>query len=377
MVLCIIEGKHRKAEAMKKKKREIFLAGLLVALLAGCGADKGAESVSEEPEADSKEEIWLPDEEGEKGKYTDVSGLTAEPGTHIALVLKNLESSYWKAVREGAEQAVERINGELGYSGEDQVYLTVDGTKGEEEEAVDTQINTLDALLAENPGALCLAAVDMQSCQAQMEAARESEIPVVILDSGIDSELVAAVCMTDNRTAAKEAARQLCGRLGQEGQVAVISYSRRTETSEQRVQGFLQEVQENHPEVQVMEILYEEEDQTAGELWLQLREAYPDLDGLFCTSSTVTLQVLDELEDEEQLEIVSFDADQRQLEAIEEGKLSGTICQNPRGMGYAAVAAALRAMAGETLDRHIDTGYQWVDRQLLQQQTGENYLYDE
>ena len=29
-------------------------------------------------------------EEGEKGKYTDVSGLTAEPGTHIALVLKNL-----------------------------------------------------------------------------------------------------------------------------------------------------------------------------------------------------------------------------------------------------------------------------------------------
>ena len=129
--------------------------------------------------------------------------MNPRPGTHLALVLKDLSTPYWKAVQEGAEQAVEEINEELGYTGEEKVYATIDGVEGEGGDAVDAQINTLDAVLAENPAALCLAAIDMQSCEAQMETAAESEIPVVILDSGIESELVAASCMTDNRAAGR------------------------------------------------------------------------------------------------------------------------------------------------------------------------------
>ena len=57
------------------------------------------------------------------------------------------------------------------------------------------------------------------------------------------------------------------------------------------------------------------------------------LTGLFCTSSTVAVQVLDNLAEEQKVEIVSFDADKEQLKAVRDGRLAGTICQNPRGMG--------------------------------------------
>ena len=363
---------------MMKRRTEIFLTGLLTVILMGCGENADPVSVSgrsgeESPEEDS---IELPLEEGKKQKYMDVQGLNPRPGTHLALVLKDLSTPYWKAVQEGAEQAVEEINEELGYTGEEKVYATIDGVEGEGGDAVDAQINTLDAVLAENPAALCLAAIDMQSCEAQMETAAESEIPVVILDSGIESELVAASCMTDNRAAAAEAADRLCREIGEKGQVAVLSYSKRTATSQQRVQGFLQKIQKEYPQVEVMDILYEDEEQTAAELWDQLRETYPDLDGLFCTSSTVTVRVLERQGEESGPVIVSFDAEEEQLEAIRDGRLAGTICQNPRGMGYASVAAALRAAEKKPVDRKIDTGYQWIDQKVLEKKESEKYLYD-
>ena len=43
-------------------------------------------------------------------------------------------------------------------------------------------------VLTENPVVVCLSAVDMSSCEAQLEAAQEDGIPVVMLDSGVKSD---------------------------------------------------------------------------------------------------------------------------------------------------------------------------------------------
>ena len=126
--------------------------------------------------------------------YTVVDGIPAEKGTYAAMVLKDLDNPYWKAVKEGAEQAVEDINSSLGYTGEDQVRLTVDGVRAAEAlegEDVDSQIDTIDAVLSENPNALCLAVIDRESCTAQLEAAAESDIPVILLDSGLKDQTAA------------------------------------------------------------------------------------------------------------------------------------------------------------------------------------------
>ena len=359
----------------------LFLAGILAAVLAGCSGAEGKTNPSDSTiEEENGEQVEMPKQHSAVD-YTVVDGIPAEKGTYVAMVLKDLDNPYWKAVKEGAEQAVEDINSSLGYTGEDQVRLTVDGVRAAEAlegENVDSQIDTIDAVLSENPNALCLAVIDRESCTAQLEAADESDIPVILLDSGLKDQTAAqaeAVCMTDNKKAAAEAAQRLCREMGERGQIAVFAHEESSGTSRERVDGFRMEVREKYPQAEIVNVSYETEE---GIPVKETLEQYPDLKGIFCTSGTVTREVLEQLEKagREDLLVAGFDADAELIEAMREGRLWGTICQNPRGMGYAAVTAALRASAGMPVDPSIDTGYVWLDQKNYREEKNQIYRYD-
>ena len=86
-------------------------------------------------------------------------------------------------VKKGMEDAVKEINKAYGYKKDDQITMTFEGPDNEED--VETQINTIDAVIAENPDVLCISASDMDSCEAQLEAAKENGIPVIAFDSNV------------------------------------------------------------------------------------------------------------------------------------------------------------------------------------------------
>ena len=46
--------------------------------------------------------------------YSNVDGLTLEPGTYISLIGKEDGTEYWKMVKKGAERAVSELNSALG-----------------------------------------------------------------------------------------------------------------------------------------------------------------------------------------------------------------------------------------------------------------------
>ena len=54
----------------------------------------------------------------------------------------------------------------------------------------------------------------------------------------------------------------------------------------------------------------------------------------------------------------------------------GTVTQNPYGLGYAAIVAAVRAIQGLPVDQKIDTGYQWLDKDTIDLETNQKYLYN-
>ena len=110
---------------------------------------------------------------------------------------------------------------------------------------------------------------------------------------------------------------------------------------------------------------------------LSLLEAHPHLKGIFCTNESMTEKMLDIALDLERddLKIVGFDAGEKQIKAIADGSEYGTVCQNPFGMGYASVVAALRAAAHQTVDAYIDPGYQWIDKSNMELEENQKYLY--
>lgn len=338
-----------------------------------------AEENPEENEGDLSEDLTMTVLKDQAGTidYTSLEELNPEPGSRIAVVIKNKKSAYWSVVKEGMDAAVKDLNEKMGYKGSDKITLSFDGPTDEAD--VDSQINIIDAVLAENPSVLCLAAIDMESCTAQLETASDNSIPVVILDSGVESELVDAVCATDNYAAGAEAARRLAESIEGKGQIAVLSHVETSETSMKRIAGFTEELQKNYTEIEIVNVSYENEDSSLSEMAEAVLKLYPDLKGYFCTNGEAAEAVLSVTADSDKdIAVVGFDAGKAQQTAVKEGEEVGMIVQNPYGMGYATVIAGVRADPDQYLgnDKFINTGYQWIDSTNLELKQYANYLYE-
>lgn len=90
---------------------------------------------------------------------------------------------------------------------------------------------------------------------------------------------------------------------------------------------------------------------------------------------------LSESENEEQAEdtrivLVGFDAGKEQLKALEEGEISGLVVQNPFGIGYASVVAAARTVLQAGNEAQVSTGYLWVTKDNMDDESIQKMLYD-
>lgn len=305
--------------------------------------------------------------------YTSLEELNPEPGTRIAVVVKNTKTGFWKNVKKGMDDAVEDLNEKMGYKGEDKIKISFEGPGNET--VVESQINIIDAVLSENPSILCLAAIDMESCQPQVEEATLNGIPVVVLDSGVQSEQVNAICATDNYAAGTEAAKKMAEALGEKGQVAIMAHVETSESSQKRVAGFTDEMK-NHPEIEIVNISYENEETSMSELAEAVLKLYPEVKGYYCTNEIATNNVLDIVNtSDKEVKVIGFDSGEKQIKAVKDGVELGMFAQNPYGMGYATIVAGVRADQGLENDAFINTGYQWIDSTSIELPEYKNYLY--
>ena len=241
-----------------KKRWSILSAVLCVALLTGgCGTgsknDAGTgkeQTFSHETREGNEHQSHL--DVLQPSAYGNVQGLNLEKGSSISIIGRGSSSAYWKAVQEGAKQAVADINTNLGYKGNDKVKLVYSAPETEND--VDDQVNILDEELARYPVAVGIAAVDSGACEVQFDLAAENGIPIVAFDSGTDYQNIVSMIDTDNTTAAATAASKLCNSIGESGQILVIAHDSKSTSSEEREQGFVQEVEKNDPNVTVAEI---------------------------------------------------------------------------------------------------------------------------
>ena len=56
--------------------------------------------------------------------------------------------------------------------------------------------------------------------------------------------------------------------------------------------------------------------------------------------------------------------------------MAGAITQNPVGIGYKTVEAAVKALKGEKLPKIIDTGFYWYDKTNIADPKIAAVLYD-
>lgn len=392
-----------------KKGSSVLAVMLCVAMLAcACAAPESSEN--KEPESsDNKQQVEEKEYQGkldqiEPSAYDNVEGLHLEAGSYISIIGKAEEGQYWNEVKKGVDQAAADINEYLGYEGKDKVKVTYSGP--ETEDNVDEQVNILDEELARYPIAVGISITDANACEVQFDLAAENDIPVVAYDSGSDYQGLMATVSTDNAVAAREAATRLAELIGDSGEVILFVNDSKSKTSLDRENAFKEEIQNNHPNITIVEsyhldqledmqkIVADEinagtyqidEESAEAKSDVQIAPAditeedvidyvlakHPDIKGCFASNAPTVKKAIAGLEraEADDVMVVGFDADEEEMKALSDGRIDGLIVQNPFGMGYATVVAAARAALDMGNEAFVNTGYTWVTADNLEDES--------
>ena len=285
---------------------------------------------------------------------------------YIPLVSKGFQHQFWQAVKQGAEQAAKDLN----------VKVTFEGP--ESEAMVDKQIDMLSAALAKNPKALGFAALDSKAAIPLLKKAQAAKIPVIAFDSGVDSDIPVTTASTDNKAAAALAADKMAELIGKAGEVAVVAHDQTSRTGIDRVEGFVGRIKSTYPNIKVVSVQYGGGDHLKStEVTKSILQANPNLKGMFGANEGSAIGVVNGAKEmKRKLVIIGYDSGKQQKDAIRDGTMAGAITQNPVGIGYKTVEAAVKALKGEKLPKVIDTGFYWYDKTNIADPKIAAVLYD-
>ena len=286
---------------------------------------------------------------------------------YIPLVSKGFQHQFWQAVKSGAEQAAEEYGVRITFEGPDN------------ETMVDRQIDMLAAALANKPAAIGFAALDSQAAIPLLRQANEAGIPVIAFDSGVDSDIPLATATTDNALAAGMAADKMAELIGGKGKVAVVAHDQTSRTGIDRRDGFVNQIEAKYPDIEVVTVQYGQGDHLKStEVTKAILTANPDLDGIFGTNEGSAIGVVNGVQElgTKDLVIIGYDSGKAQKDAIRSGLMAGAITQNPVGIGYETVKAAVMAQKGEAVPALIDTGFYYYDASNIDDPKVAAVLYD-
>ncbi len=138
------------------------------------------------------------------GGNTEAAAAQPEGGSgeqkRIDVIAKGFQHQFWKAVEQGTQQAAAEFNVEVNFQGPDN------------ESAIAQQVEYLNAAIANQPDAICLAALDTSASLDSIKSAMEAGIPIIGFDSGVPDAPKGAIkanASTDNTAAGAMAAEKL------------------------------------------------------------------------------------------------------------------------------------------------------------------------
>lgn len=372
---------------MKNKILKTISTLLCITLLAGCGQSTSTQSNKKpygEKKEDKKEEsLSMLDPLA----YGSIQDLKLKPGAYISVLGKSNSGEFWEKVQEGAKQAGEDINANLGYEGADKVKIVYSAPSAPGD--VDEQINILDEELSRYPAALAIAMIDSKSCEVQFDLASENNIPIIAFDSTSDYQGILVRISTANREAAGMAADKMAEAVKSSGKILIVAHDSKSTTATDRTEAFTEKAG-TYEGMEIADTVYmdqlpeikktmaeeaagqeeSEEEQVSAEsisdeeAFAYILKQHPDISGIYATNAGATIASMNALEAAgmKNTVLIGFDAYEKEKKGLEEGKIYGLVEQNPFGMGYAAVVAAARTAIGLGNEAEVNSGYTWVTK---------------
>jgi ribose transport system substrate-binding protein len=204
----------------------------------------------------------------------------------VLVIPKATSNDYWRTVYAGALKVAEELDVEILWRGP------------EKEDDYTRQIELIERAKELGADGIVLAPLDSKALVSPVEKSIDDGIPVLIIDSGLESKKPVSVVATDNYHGGVLAAKRMADLLGGKGNVVLLRHMVGSESTEQREKGFLETVA-RYPEIKVLSqdqyagATADTAQQTAQSLISKHRD---QMDGIFCSNEQSTMGMLKALE---------------------------------------------------------------------------------
>jgi len=299
---------------------------------------------------------------------TQIAGCNREPESNketVALIPMGSTDEFWKSVHAGGVQASQKLG----------VNIIWQGPIRRDDRTA--QMDVIENMIVRGVKGIVLAPIDNMALRAPVEDAYRNKIPVVIIDSNLNSDKTVSFVATDNYKGGVMAAEHMIKLLSGKGRVAMLRNVEGSASTDNRERGFL-DTMKNAPEIKIVSSnLYagattESAYKQSENLLAPLKSAHGEvsLDGVFCPNESSAFGMLRALQDgglTGKVKFIGFDSSEKLVEGLEKGHLDALVVQDPVRMGYLGVEKLVDYLHGKTVEKKIDVPATLVTRENLRQ----------
>ncbi len=259
----------------------------------------------------------------------------------IGMVPKGRTHVFWQSVNAGAIAASREVGVDVSWNGP----ATETDFNG--------QIQIVDAMINRHVDAICLAPIDRKSMVGVVNRAADAKIPVIIFDSGIDTDRFATQIATDNYAAGSLAADRMGEVLGGKGKVVIVAVQPGVASTMAREAGFEETLAKKFPDIKIADKRYGNADYAQSlKVAENMLTAHADLTGIFASNESSTAGASQAVKSRgTKAKLVGFDSSPQLLQDLTNGVIDSLVAQHPFKMGYESIMAAVKLLKGERVEK--------------------------
>lgn len=285
----------------------------------------------------------------------------------IAVIPKGTSHVFWVSVETGVRDAEKALNVEVDWQ----------GPSTETEFA--RQIQIVDSMISRHVDGIALAAAERTALVPSVDRAAAAGIPVVIFDSGLDSDKYVSFVATNNYEGGVQAARTLGKLLNGQGTVGMIQHTPGSTSTMDREKGFEDTLAKEFKGMRIVGRQYSMSDRAKGRSATEnILTANPNLSGIFCSAEPGSVGAALAVKARGlsgKVKLVTFDASESLVDDLKGGTIDAMVVQDPYRIGYDAVKTVVDKLNGQTPPKRIDLTPQVIVKADLSRPEIQNILF--
>lgn len=260
-------------------------------------------------------------------------------GDKVALLVSTLNNPFFVDLRDGAQAEAKKLGVDL------QVSDAQNDSAKQQDQAQNAQSQGAKAVII-NP-------VDSDAAGPAVAPLLSANLPVISVDRSVTGEKVTSHIASDNVAGGAQAADTLANSMGEKGEVLVLQGIPGAASTRDRGKGFKDRIKKYSNIKVVAEQTANFDRAEALNVATNLLQSHPNATGIYAENDEMALGAIQALGAKagKEIKVVGFDGTADGMKAIKAGTMAGTIAQQPKELGRSAVAAAVKAIKGQSVPK--------------------------